>query len=310
MLSLRKLLNSSVYRFDSFHSHLSLINSKYSTQGIKPLEDVKENNFVVNNEKENSSQNKSKDIALTEEELNAIEKVVQKPKDYDMIWEYNCSEEKSYDKITDFFVNEKKGFSTDFIVFLHHKYDFSIQGIKRRFKYYIGIREEYNQRYIPQRHGILGPELATAHFITYRGGKVKFTHSPNVWLNDINQFPGKYDRRYQLLAVDASNVKLRYEAFDNLSMLTCIEDLNLSNNKLLDDWSCDKIARMFRNSTTLSTLNLSNNPLITNRGIETLHRIKSLKKLIITGTKAAQYPFIELLIILFNDINPDCEIVA
>jgi hypothetical protein len=93
-------------------------------------------------------------------------------------------------------------------------------------------------------------------------------------------------------------------------MLQSLQELNLSGNKKLDDWSCDKIARLFRNSTTLSTLNLSNNPLITNRGIETLHRVRSLKKLIIGGTNAAQYPFLELLTLLFNDLNPECEIIA
>ncbi len=107
-----------------------------------------------------------------------------------------------------------------------------------------------------------------------------------------------------------TDLRLEYEAFDNLSMLQSLQELNLSGNKKLDDWSCDKIGRLFRNSTTLSTLNLSDNPLVTNRGIETLHKIRSLRKLIISGTNAAQYPFIELLILLFNDINPECEIIA
>jgi len=219
-------------------------------------------------------------------------------------------EEKEYNKKTDYFARGRKGLSTDFYAMMHNKYDFSIEGFKRKLKFYIELREKYNQRYIAQRHGILGPELATAHFVCYRGGKVKFMHSPNIWIEDIDLFPNKYDKRYKLLAVDASNLRLEYEAFDNLSMLQSLQELNLSGNKKLDDWSCDKIARLFRNSTTLSTLNLSNNPLITNRGIETLHRVRSLRKLIISGTYAAQYPFLELLTLLFNDINPECEIIA
>ncbi|CAG2178234.1 unnamed protein product [Oppiella nova] len=121
--------------------------------------------------------------------------------------------------------------------------------------------------------------------------------------------PNIYDARYRVTVVDASNVKLRYEAFDNFCLLDSLQELNLSKNKLIDDFVCDKMARLFRNSKTLTVLDLSDNPLITHRGVETLHRIRSLRKLIITGTKAAKYPFIDLLVILFNDVNPNCEIV-
>ena len=105
-------------------------------------------------------------------------------------------------------------------------------------------------------------------------------------------------------------MKLRWEAIDNFLLLDSLQELNLSKNKLLDDFVCDKIGRLFRNSKNLSVLDISNNPLITHRGIETLHRIRSLRKLIISGTKAANFPFIELLIILFNDVNPNCRIVV
>lgn len=97
---------------------------------------------------------------------------------------------------------------------------------------------------------------------------------------------------------------------DNLTTLNTLEELNLSKNKLLDDYVCDKLARIFRNSRHLSVLDLSDNPLISHRGVEALHRIKSLKRLVIKGTKAANDPFIELLIILFNDVNPNCEIIV
>ena len=91
----------------------------------------------------------------------------------------------------------------------------------------------------------------------------------------------------------------------NLNSLT---KLNLSGN-VLDDWSCDQLARIFRNSNLLE-LDLSNNPLITHRGIETLHRIRSLKTLKISDTKAAKYQFLDLLVFSFNDLVPDCRIVV
>lgn len=37
-----------------------------------------------------------------------------------------------------------------------------------------------NSRMIPERHLILGPDLAAAHFIVSRGGAVKFLHD-DLW---------------------------------------------------------------------------------------------------------------------------------
>ena len=103
------------------------------------------------------------------------------------------------------------------------------------------------------------------------------------------------------------DTKLRFEGIDNFQQMYSLEELDLSDNKL-DDWSCNKIGRMFRNSNLIG-LNLSDNPLISHRGIESLHWIRSLKTLKIKGTKAAKYPFLELLINSFNELVPECNII-
>lgn len=194
----RNSLNYSICRF---RSHLLLINSKFSSQEIKPLEKINENKNVVNARNEESTESssesseKSEKNSITEREKNEISKLVKEPLHYDSFWEYMSIEEKEYNKKTDYLARGRKGFSTDFYAMMHNKYDFSIQGFKRKLKFYIQLREKYNQRYIAQRHGILGlilsihlshnffnyllslklgPELATAHFVCYRGGKVKF----------------------------------------------------------------------------------------------------------------------------------------
>ncbi|CAG2106660.1 unnamed protein product [Medioppia subpectinata] len=251
---------------------------------------------------ETSDENKG----LAEYERQELAKVIKSPVQLDSYWETKI-EEKLPKRVSYF--DRSGGLSVDLLNFMHYKYDISLQGLKRRLRFWIQVREQYNQRYIARRHAILGPELATAHFVVYRGGRAKFTHTPNTWITKCEQMPNVYDSRFRLIELDASNVKLRYESFDNFSLLNSLQELNLSKNKLLDDFMCDKLARLFRNSNTLTVLDLSDNPLISHRGIETLHRIKSLRKLVITGTKAAKYPFIDLLIILFTDVNPNCEIV-
>lgn len=102
---------------------------------------------------------------------------------------------------------------------------------------------------------------------------------------------------------------LIYEGLDNFILLTHIEELNLSRNIKLDDWACDKLARIFRNSKSLEYLDLSDMPLVTHRGIEVMYKIRSLKTLVIRGTRAAQFPFIELLNLMLKDVNPNCEII-
>lgn len=102
---------------------------------------------------------------------------------------------------------------------------------------------------------------------------------------------------------------LMYDGLDNFILLNQLEELNLSKNWKLDDFACDKLARLFRNSTTLTFLDLSDIPNISHRGIEALYKIRSLQTLVIRGTKAAKYPFIELLVLMYQDVNPHCNII-
>lgn len=100
-----------------------------------------------------------------------------------------------------------------------------------------------------------------------------------------------------------------YEGFDNYILLEHLEEFNLTNNPRLDDFTCDRIARQYRNSKKLRVLNLSNNPLITHRGIEALVKIKSLQLLDIRGTLADEFEWIELVELLFTDVIPNCRII-
>lgn len=100
-----------------------------------------------------------------------------------------------------------------------------------------------------------------------------------------------------------------YNGLDNFILLHELEELHFVGNHKFDDFCCDKLARLFRNSKCLSYLDLSKIPDITHRGIEALYKIPSLRTLIIKDTKAASFPFIELSIHLFNEINPHCKII-
>lgn len=78
----------------------------------------------------------------------------------------------------------------------------------------------YFSRYKPERHQILGPDLATTHFIAARGGKIRFVNNENwVTIDDIteNRVPSFFVPGFVIEEIDASGMQLFYEGFDNLS---------------------------------------------------------------------------------------------
>lgn len=118
------------------------------------------------------------------------------------------------------------------------------------------------------------------------------------------------NKTYKVEELDASHCKLSYYGLDNLFYLRHLRHLDVSSNDKLDDWAVDKLACFYRHSERLKTLNLANNPAITYRSIESLVRLPALELLIITGTPAAKVKHIELLIHLFNEVNPNCKIIC
>lgn len=90
---------------------------------------------------------------------------------YDQIFEYQI-DEKPHEKLSRPIV--KSYISADMKIFLNRKYDFSWASIKRVIERAIHKSETASQKYLTRRHGILGPDLATSHFIIGRGGRVRF----------------------------------------------------------------------------------------------------------------------------------------
>lgn len=91
-------------------------------------------------------------------------------------------------------------------------------------------------RYNPKRNEVLGNDLAAAHFVVFRKGKVKF-FGHDQWVSEYRKdavpekdeddlpamqfelcaLPTTYDPRYLVEAVDLSNFPIRYEGLENLS---------------------------------------------------------------------------------------------
>lgn len=79
-----------------------------------------------------------------------------------------------------------------------------------------------SQKYLPERAEFLGPELATAHFICYRGGKVKFYNKENWYALDedsgrVENLPNIFNCNFKIEAVNCSKMNLIYEGLENIS---------------------------------------------------------------------------------------------
>lgn len=82
--------------------------------------------------------------------------------------------------------DDKKEYRTKFAAFGSEKVDstylqfvakpwnLSPWSIKRAINKWVLKREKFLQSYIPQRMEMLGPDLATAHFVCFRTGKVRY----------------------------------------------------------------------------------------------------------------------------------------
>ncbi|XP_012523122.1 distal membrane-arm assembly complex protein 2 [Monomorium pharaonis] len=187
--------------------------------------------------------------------------------------------------------------------------DFAFVNIKQWYRHNKAQFIKASQAFIPERHEILGADLATAHFLVHRGGRVKF-RGDSYWIerDEKGQYdlPNSYNPSYVLEMVDVNGLDLYYEGLSNLCGLARLKWLSLKDCKNIDDWGLDKISAEFPK---LEHLDISGCEKITERGLECLYRMVNLKKLIVTNYyKSVAF---ELSCLMLEDCMPEltCEIL-
>lgn len=155
-------------------------------------------------------------------------------------------------------------------------------------------------------HTKYGPDIAVAKFVieTCRG---RIMTERGKWLELKTAIPGEYSRDFRLTGIDLQGKGLITESIDNIVGLEELQYLNLSNNRRLDDFACDQLARQFRSSRTLREVDLSYNPFITVYGLDALFRIPSIKRIKAIDTRASKYEQIDLFTLAAKD-ERDCDI--
>ncbi|GBO99408.1 Distal membrane-arm assembly complex protein 2 [Eumeta japonica] len=153
----------------------------------------------------------------------------------------------------------EKNPNADALYILQKVPDFNLQVAKEWWAEMKELQERQNQRYIPQRVDILGPNLAAMHYFTFRGAAVRLKNENN-WISgnpmDLD-LPVKFAEGYFIEAIDCSTFKkggIRYEGIPNLGELNFLKWLSLQNNSHVDEWSLDKLAG--QNGSTIEYLDI------------------------------------------------------
>lgn len=201
----------------------------------------------------------------------------------------------------------KKGISIDVVHRLQKGYDISPQGIKN---WYLRKKEQKNQLtqvYLAERVQAVGFDLAAAHFIVHRGGRVRFKGA-KIWTSKDEDgeysLPGHYQEGVHIEALDASGTTLVYEGFECLSNLRYLKSLNISTCPLVDDWCIDRLCGQYAD--TLEYLDLSHCRGVTENGISALARLRNLKTLNLEGMGHVKN--IQILCILLEENNSNLSI--
>ncbi|CAN8000112.1 unnamed protein product, partial [Ixodes hexagonus] len=161
-------------------------------------------------------------------------------------------------------------------------------------------------RFYAERHGLLGPDLAAASFLVFRGASVKF-HGKDEWYtkkeDGTTGLPCTHEEGWTVEAIDASDMDLVYEGLDNLTSLEGLKALRLCGCPFVDDWFLDRLSQ-FKDS--LEHLDLSGCPQITQRGLSALYRLRSLKTL--TLRHLSHVDHLQLVALMLEDAIPGCQV--
>lgn len=185
--------------------------------------------------------------------------------------------------------------------------DFSPSALKKLYQKNLEKKERFMQQYMPERQDILGNDLAAAHFLVHRNGKVRFEGEPQWHQIDKEgnyTLPDRYVHGLFLEAIDCEGVKLYYEGLENIHRLRNLRWCSFKNMTTFDDWCLDRMSGSEMDS--LEVLDLSGTN-VSSRGLQALYRIPTLKKLILTDP----YRDMEwkLTVAMLQEIMTDLEIV-
>ncbi|XP_063710028.1 distal membrane-arm assembly complex protein 2 [Culicoides brevitarsis] len=192
------------------------------------------------------------------------------------------------------------------LTFVSQPWDFSISGIRKAINDWAIQRDKYLQQYLPKRVEVLGPDLAVAHFLCTRRGKVRFA-GDTEWITSetLKDIPNVFDPKYHLEEIDTQDCFLYYEGIQNFRDLEYCKKISIRNSPHFDDWCMDSISGA--NLPALEELDLRGCTKLTFRSLACIYRLEKLKKLLLTINSNIEW---KLTMAMLEEANPNLEIVV
>jgi len=206
-----------------------------------------------------------------------------------------------------YFFQPKKGIGIDVVHRLQKGIDLRPQTIKKWYHERKELKNALTQTYVTERVQAVGFDLAAAHFLVHRGGRVRFKDNINWTGQDKNgeySLPSRYKEEFIVEAIDASGTSLVYEGIECMSNLRSIKEFSVATCPYVDDWCIDRICGQY--AETLEHLNLSYCKKVTENGIAALARLKKLKTLNLEGMGHVKN--IQMLCVLLEENNVNLTI--
>ncbi|KAL7636337.1 UNVERIFIED_CONTAM: hypothetical protein RMT77_013096 [Armadillidium vulgare] len=205
----------------------------------------------------------------------------------------------------------RKGISAEVMgavdIHLSWKELFTAEGFKEYMKKVKLRGDLLAQRYIDDRVDLLGPDLAAAHFIVHREGKVRFKgHEEWTQRNEDFEYslPKLYDVNYLVEEIDVSEMSIMYDGLQNMENLKFLKTFKACKCPNFNDWCMDRISYQFEN--TLEELDISHCPKITGKGLEVIAKFKKLKLLKLHGLEHIENA--KLICLLIEECLPGIKI--
>lgn len=191
----------------------------------------------------------------------------------------------------------------DTIRFLQTPLDFSPKNIKKWYDRKAEEQDEHNQAFMDDRLEALGPDLAAAHFVVYRGGAVRF-YNEKDWVrkkeDGTNTLPQMFVSGLFVEAMDCRGINIRPIGLENILDLSKLRWLSLAGNPLVDDWTLDSVSGSYGD--TLQYLDVSNCPKVSHRALSCFYRFRCLDTLVVEGISSSDE--FKLACMMLEDIRP------
>lgn len=184
-------------------------------------------------------------------------------------------------------------------------WDFTPSNIKKAINNRVLKREAFLQSFIPERLEKLGPDLATAHFVCFRKGKVRFKgHEEWTTYDTLNTIPNLYHPDYIIEDIAYDGIPLYYPGVENIRDLPSCKSISIKNSPYFDDWCLDRLSG--NNLPSLETLDLRGATQLTHRSMGCIYRLTGLKKLLVTTNDTIEW---KLSIAMLEEMNTNLNVI-